>query len=439
MSEEDLLEEEEDIIVQAATTAVIGAALAVIDYSQTYFKFNKTSYHDSAIMTLAESFATLASGWAPESAYGEPTSPNYAHEIETSSPPQRSSSRDEYNPSHDNAPPLVSAISSASDVHTTPSHRYSSAAVSRNTRDALHTFYERIYGHDSKRCLVTQQKESLVIAHIVQRTSSPDQLSLYEYCLGCDLQTFHVDSRRNLAYLGASWRTSFDADKWLLLPDLSTLQEVESFVQSVLTARRNGSAPIETFLSKWNMDLKTTYTLMPLPRIAHEPIFRRVLNPSETWEQFSYPFNSLPSLECHVSPPLAVINGGPKLADLDLDAISLMYHRQGSKETQITTKERLTLLCSIWGLFMGVKDLAKEWENEKRGKKRKRDQDDDDIGRLSQRTDRTTRPTIRKRDRETMRSSTTLTGDVLAQLGNRQKTVDRIKEWVDSTSRRLPK
>jgi hypothetical protein len=181
MSEEDLLEEEEDIIVQAAATAVIGAALAVIDYSQTYF--NKTSYHDSALMSLAESFATLASGWAPESAYGEPTSPNYAHEIETSSP-QRSSSRDEYNPSHDNTPPLVSAsISSALDVHTTPSHRYSSATVSRNTRDALHTFYERIYGHDSKRCLVTQQKESLVIAHIVQRTSSPDQVRVVLWCL----------------------------------------------------------------------------------------------------------------------------------------------------------------------------------------------------------------------------------------------------------------
>jgi hypothetical protein len=180
---------------------------------------------------------------------------------------------------------------------------------------------------------------------------------------------------------------------------------------------------------------------MPLPRLAHEPIFRRALKPSETWEQFSYPFNTFPPLECHVSPPLAVINGGPKLAGLDLDAISSMYHQQESNETQIAIKERLTLLCSIWGLFVGVKDLAKEWENERRGKKRKKDQDDNDIG-LSQRTDHTTCSIAKsqrnsestgqaiggvqpeeilgtgKREWETMGSSATLTGDVVAHLGN---------------------
>ena len=63
---------------------------------------------------------------------------------------------------------------------------------------------------------------------------------------------------------------------------------------------------------------------MPLPPLAHQPVFRRVLNPSETWEMFPYPFNSFPPLECHISPPLAVINGGPKLVNLDLDAISLL-------------------------------------------------------------------------------------------------------------------
>jgi hypothetical protein len=63
-----------------------------------------------------------------------------------------------------------------------------------------------------------------------------------------------------------------------------------------------------------------------------------------------------------------VINGGPKLANLDLDAISLTYHGQESSETQVATKERLTLLYSIWGLIMSAKDLAKEWENENRGK-----------------------------------------------------------------------
>ena len=46
---EDL--EEEDLIVQATITAAISAALAVVDYSQTYY--NKTPYHDSALSSAA--------------------------------------------------------------------------------------------------------------------------------------------------------------------------------------------------------------------------------------------------------------------------------------------------------------------------------------------------------------------------------------------------
>src|ERR1700755_1097732 len=100
---------------------------------------------------------------------------------------------------------------------------------------------------------------------------------------------------------------------------------------------------------------------------------------------FYFPFDPFPPLECHVSPPIAVINDGPMLADLDLNAISLTYHRKESDETQIVTKERLTLLRSIWGLITGAKDLAKEWENENRGEKRKPNQGDGNIGRLLQR------------------------------------------------------
>jgi len=43
--------EEEDLIIQAAATAAISAALAAIDYSQTYY--DKTPYHDSALSGAA--------------------------------------------------------------------------------------------------------------------------------------------------------------------------------------------------------------------------------------------------------------------------------------------------------------------------------------------------------------------------------------------------
>ena len=47
--EEDI--EEEDLVIQATTTATISAALAAIDYSQTYY--DKTPYHDSALSGAA--------------------------------------------------------------------------------------------------------------------------------------------------------------------------------------------------------------------------------------------------------------------------------------------------------------------------------------------------------------------------------------------------
>jgi hypothetical protein len=95
-------------------------------------------------------------------------------------------------------------------------------------------------------------------------------LTLYEYCLGLDWGTFHVDSRRNLFYrtspcichrssstdinqfiVTATWHTAFDARKWLLLPDTGTLRDVRDFVQSTITARKDATRPrIQTFRAK---------------------------------------------------------------------------------------------------------------------------------------------------------------------------------------------
>jgi hypothetical protein len=84
---------------------------------------------------------------------------------------------------------------------------------------------------------------------------------------------------------------------------------------------------------------------------------------------YDAPFCSFPALKSHVSPPLAVINGGPKLVGLDLEAVSLTYHRENSNKTDLAaTTERLTLLHSIWGLITGAKEAAEKWENESRGK-----------------------------------------------------------------------
>lgn len=73
-----------------------------------------------------------------------------------------------------------------------------------------------------------------------------------------------------------------------------------------------------------------------------------------------YPYPNLPLLECHILPPYAVINAGPKLKRHQLDEIARGLHAEQTTEFK-ELKQRLTLLCDIWDLFMGAKAAAKVW------------------------------------------------------------------------------
>jgi hypothetical protein len=223
---------------------------------------------------------------------------------------------------------------------------------------------------------------------------------------------------------------------------------------------------------QWYIKTKTKYTLIPLPGLACEPFLRRTLDPSEQWRIHLHPYQTLPPLECHIAPPFAVINAGPKCAGADLDAITRACCQ--TNETQQALKDRLELLCDTWNLFEDAKANAKDWEKEKRGK-RKRERDDEDIERLSQSSQRTTRSQSRSsrgsagrksaparkvvnttgdrcggsrtnieqthasgtRKRKWTRSSsgTTLSEYAVSRLGKRQKTSDlngMVKRWVES-------
>jgi hypothetical protein len=136
------------------------------------------------------------------------------------------------------------------------------------------------------------------------------------------------------------------------------------------------------------MKTKTKYTLLPLPGLERARFFRRILDPAKSWQPHSYPYQSLPPLECHIEPPFAVINAGPKCAGADLDAIARACCQ--TNENQQALRDRLELLSEPWSLFENAMANAKDWETEKRGK-RKRKRDDEDIERLSQSSQRTTR------------------------------------------------
>jgi len=94
-----------------------------------------------------------------------------------------------------------------------------------------------------------------------------------------------------------------------------------------------------------------------------------------------YSFVPLRYLECHIAPPLAVINGGPKCLAADLDAI--VTDCCHSTDLRPALKRRLELLHEIWGIFRNAKEDASNWERGKRGK-RMREQEDEEIERLTQ-------------------------------------------------------
>lgn len=179
--------------------------------------------------------------------------------------------------------------------------------------------------------------------------------------------------------------------------------------------------------------------------------------PSEQWKPHHYPYATLPQLECHIAPPFAAINGGPKCTGSNLDAITLDYCQ--SNDSRPALKHRLELLSEIWAIFENAKEDASSWERGMRGK-RKRERDDEDIERLTQSSQRTTRsqshlshsqrqesaPThdeikhihtsgARKRKVAPSLSGTTLTEDAVSHLSKRPKTSDfctRVKRWAES-------
>lgn len=164
------------------------------------------------------------------------------------------------------------------------------------------------------------------------------------------------------------------------------------------------------------------------------------------WDTHLYPYDTLPDLECHIAPPFAVINGGPKCLAADFDTI--VTDCCHSPDLRPSLKHRLELLHEIWGIFRNAKEDASNWERGKRGK-RMREQEDEEIGRLTQSSRRTTRSQSRvlegpsgnnvkhgrKRKASHSLCGTTLTKHAVLHLSKRQKTSNCrtvVKHWLES-------
>jgi hypothetical protein len=100
-----------------------------------------------------------------------------------------------------------------------------------------------------------------------------------------------------------------------------------------------------------------------------EPFFHQA--DDGAWIGHHHPYCDLPELECHISPPYAVINAGPKSTGLDLDRIALHYHKSEPSDSQRELKRQLELLCDIWALFENAREAANAWGGKEREERQK--------------------------------------------------------------------
>jgi len=129
------------------------------------------------------------------------------------------------------------------------------------------------------------------------------------------------------------------------------------------------------------MTSKTKYTFIPLPLIERDPcmcwkpVLLKALQPVQPLDVHAYPYQTLPPLECHILSPFTIVNAGPKCAGIDLDVITCECCQ--THKAQQVLKYQLELLCEIWELCENAKGDTKEWEQEKRGKRKREDKGED--------------------------------------------------------------
>lgn len=106
---------------------------------------------------------------------------------------------------------------------------------------------------------------------------------MYEYCLGFEAKGFHVDSRSNLFFrmfvfvscclcqqiflVKSDLHTLFDTKKWILLPSITTLEEVDSHIEAVISARNDGR-PAPTFRSKVSLASTGIYIVVKIAYLS---------------------------------------------------------------------------------------------------------------------------------------------------------------------------
>ncbi|KAH7884846.1 hypothetical protein F5I97DRAFT_1509676 [Phlebopus sp. FC_14] len=159
------------------------------------------------------------------------------------------------------------------------------------------------------RCLITNLNEAIQICHVVPKRTTKDVMKKLEDAWDMPEQSFNLHTRFNLFPLRADWHFLFDNCKWMLVPQMNVLEELDKLTNKTRRTRCNP-------LAKYRRRL-FTYDLLPFPGLEG-PICRFQQSPnagiSTPHATYYYPFEGLGPLQSHINPQYAVFDCGRKLA-----------------------------------------------------------------------------------------------------------------------------
>ncbi|KAH7884773.1 hypothetical protein F5I97DRAFT_1499981 [Phlebopus sp. FC_14] len=269
-------------------------------------------------------------------------------EFHISDAPQGESSSDsDYHP--DNERREVRALRVADETNSTPRVR-SKPGTSTPTEQKDRA---REAAPHQGRCLITNLNEAIQICHVVPKKTTKDVMKKLEDAWDMPEQSFNLHTRFNLFPLRADWHFLFDNCKWMLVPQMNVLKELDKLTEKTGRSRRN------PFLYRGTM---FTYHLLPFPELEG-PICRfgdhRIRGIPTSHATYYYPFEDLGRLQSHINPQYAAFDCGQKLKDIT--AANVVKLQQILRKVSGGNKNIATLrIQSVLELYQRWMGLAAE-------------------------------------------------------------------------------
>ncbi|KAL4063575.1 hypothetical protein V8B97DRAFT_1518617 [Scleroderma yunnanense] len=159
------------------------------------------------------------------------------------------------------------------------------------------------------RCLLTNLDDAINVCHLIPSATNPSELMKLEYAWGVPSGHLNLDSTCNLIHLRSDWHFLFDQGKFMLIPELSDLRQLEDVTITKALAGRS-----QTNVNKLFKRRTFRYHLLPMPELQAPICHFGDPNDLAVHSTHYRPFATLGPLVSHVQPQYAIVNAAQKLS-----------------------------------------------------------------------------------------------------------------------------